>query len=53
MLIVYGEQARISALEEGGTPVVDNAIAGESIANGNSKTVVDTPDEAEGKVKVH
>jgi TrkA-C domain len=53
MLIVYGEQARIRSLEEGGAPVVDNAIAGESIANGNSKTVVDTPDEAEGTVKVH
>jgi acyl-homoserine-lactone acylase len=37
---------------EGGTTVIDNTIAGEFIVNGNTGTVVDTPNEAEGKVKI-
>jgi hypothetical protein len=37
---------------EGGTTVIDNTIAGEFIVKGNTGTVVDTPNEAEGKVKI-
>jgi hypothetical protein len=37
---------------EGGTTVTENTIAGEFIVKANTGTVVDTPNEAEGKVKI-
>jgi hypothetical protein len=37
---------------EGGTTVINNKIAGEFIVKSNTGTVVDTPNEAEGKVKI-
>jgi hypothetical protein len=37
---------------EGGTTVIGNTIAGEFVVKSNTGTVVDTPNEAEGKVKI-
>ena len=37
---------------EGGTTVINNKIAGELIVKGNTGTVVDTPNEVEGKSKI-
>jgi lysophospholipase L1-like esterase len=37
---------------EGGTTVTNNKIAGELIVKGNTGTVIDTPNEVEGKSKI-
>ncbi|MEA2207554.1 MAG: acyl-homoserine-lactone acylase, partial [Solirubrobacteraceae bacterium] len=37
---------------EGGTTVINNKVAAELIVKGNTGTVVDAPNEAEGKVKI-
>jgi hypothetical protein len=37
---------------EGGTTVIDNKIAGELVVKGNTGTVLDTPNEVEGKSKI-
>jgi hypothetical protein len=37
---------------EGGTTVINNKIAGELIVKGNTGTVIDTPNEVEGKSKI-
>jgi hypothetical protein len=54
--VLVDENAFFSALKvisnAGGTTVINNTIAGEFIVKGNSGTVVDTPNEAEGKVKI-
>jgi hypothetical protein len=54
--VLIDENVFYSALKvlsnEGGTTVIDNTIAGEFIVKGNTGTVVDTPNEAEGKVKI-
>ncbi|HWG09548.1 MAG TPA: hypothetical protein VN672_11150 [Solirubrobacteraceae bacterium] len=54
--VLVDENVFYSALKvvsnQGGTTVVNNKIAGEFIVKGNTGTVVDTPNEAEGKVKI-
>ena len=35
-----------------GTTVINNKIAGELVVKGNTGTVVDTPNEVEGKSKI-
>jgi hypothetical protein len=54
--VLVDENALFSALKvlsnEGGTTVINNTIAGEFIVKGNTGTVVDAPNEAEGKVKI-
>jgi hypothetical protein len=54
--VLVDENAFFSALKvisnAGGTTVTNNTIAGEFIVKGNSGTVVDTPNDAEGKVKI-
>jgi hypothetical protein len=54
--VLVDENVFFSALKvisnAGGTTVINNTIAGELIVKGNSGTVVDTPNEAEGKVKI-
>jgi hypothetical protein len=54
--VLVDENAFFSALKvignAGGTTVINNTIAGEFIVKGNTGTVVDTPNEAEGKVNI-
>jgi hypothetical protein len=54
--VLIDENVFFSALKvlsnEGGTTVINNTIAGEFIVKGNTGTVLDTPNEAEGKVKI-
>ena len=37
---------------DGGTTVINNKVAGELVVKGNTGTVVDTPNEVEGKSKI-
>jgi hypothetical protein len=54
--VLIDENVFFSALKvlsnAGGTTVIKNTIAGELIVKGNTGTVVDTPNEVEGKVKI-